>query len=227
MSLAHNPHITTNGLVFYLDAANPKCYSGSGTVVKNMITDIAGELVNSPSYSSNLNGYFSFVAGDYLRFPNDTALDSQQFTVEVFARTNNTTQNGFWFEKGTVNSQYNLFQEYSNIRWRANFDFGFVNMISVSTAAYINTTDWFHIVATHVSGNQKLYINSNQVGSNTITGTISTNNGGMSVGAYGGFSGGRGYYYNGDIAVVKVYNKALNADEVEKNFFALKGRYNI
>ena len=31
MSFHHSPRIVTNGLVFYLDAANPKSYSGTGT----------------------------------------------------------------------------------------------------------------------------------------------------------------------------------------------------
>ena len=38
MALAHSPRIVTDGLVLYLDAANTKSYSGSGTTW----TDISG-----------------------------------------------------------------------------------------------------------------------------------------------------------------------------------------
>lgn len=31
MALGHSPQIVRDGLVLYLDAANPKSYSGSGT----------------------------------------------------------------------------------------------------------------------------------------------------------------------------------------------------
>lgn len=228
MALSHSPKTVKDGLVLSLDTANPKSYLGSGTVIKNMITEISGEVVNSPTYSTSLKGYFSFVTDDYLRFPNDTALDLQTYSVEVFARTNATTQNGFWFEKGTVNSQYSLFQESSSIIWRANIGgIGVSNMIMLNTSSFINTTDWFHIVGTFTSGSQKIYINGVERGSNTLTGTISTNSGGMSVGVYGGFSGGRGYYYNGDIAVVKVYNKVLSETEIKQNFNAIKGRFGL
>lgn len=228
MALSHSPKTVKDGLVLSSDTANPKSYLGSGTVIKNMITEISGEVVNSPTYSTSLKGYFSFVTDDYLRFPNDTALDLQTYSVEVFARTNATTQNGFWFEKGTVNSQYSLFQESSSIIWRANIGgIGTSNMIMLNTSSFINTTDWFHIVGTFTSGSQKIYINGVERGSNTLTGTISTNSGGMSVGVYGGFSGGRGYYYNGDIAVVKVYNKVLSETEIKQNFNAIKGRFGL
>jgi hypothetical protein len=49
----------------------------------------------------------------------------------------------------------------------------------------------------------------------------------MSIGVYGGYAGSRGYYYNGDIAIVRVYNKALSASEVLFNYNALKGRFGL
>ena len=42
MSFHHSPRITTDGLILYLDAANTKSYSGSGTVW----TDLSGNGVN-------------------------------------------------------------------------------------------------------------------------------------------------------------------------------------
>jgi hypothetical protein len=49
----------------------------------------------------------------------------------------------------------------------------------------------------------------------------------MSIGAYGGYSGSRGYYYNGNLAVCRIYNKALTASEIQQNFNALRGRFSI
>lgn len=184
--------------------------------------------ITANSLTYNADGTFSFNgSSNVITFPENSALNSQTVSVEVWAKTNATTQNGFWFEKGNVNTQYSLFQEGGSIRWRANFGSGLVNMVSPTTASFINTTDWFHIVATFVSGQQYVYINGNQVGSNTLTGTITTNANGCSIGAYGGFNGSRGYYYNGDIGVVKVYNRALTAAEVSQNYNALRGRYGL
>lgn len=227
MALTHSPRILRNGLVFCFDAANYKSYPRTGTVVTNIVSNSNGETVNSPAFSDNKKGYFSFVTDDYIRFPEESSLNTQTLTVEVWARTNATTQNGFWFEKGTVNSQYSLFQEGGQILWRANFGSGLVNMISSTTANYINTTNWFQIVGTFVSGQQYVYINSSQAGSAVQTGTIATNANGMSIGTYGGYSGSRGYHYNGDIGVVKVYNRVLSPNEIRQNFEALRGRYGI
>ena len=56
MSYHNGPKIVNDGLVLYLDAANSKSYSGTGTTW----TDLSGNLnnatlVNGPTYSS-LNG---------------------------------------------------------------------------------------------------------------------------------------------------------------------------
>ena len=46
----------------------------------------------------------------------------------------------------------------------------------------------------------------------------------MSIGAYGGFSGARGYYYNGNLAICRVYNKELTPAEILQDYNATKGR---
>jgi hypothetical protein len=228
MAIFSGPEIVNNGLVLNFDAANRRCYLGSGTVVNNIASNTSGSTVNSPAYSTSLNGYFSFVTDDIIIFPEDAALNSQTVSVEVWTRTNNVlNQNGFWFEKGQVNSQYSLFQESNIIVWRANFGAGLVNMVQLTTANFVNTTRWFHIVATHTSGSQRIYINGTSVGTGTSSGTLATNANGMSIGAYGGFNGSRGYYYNGDISAVRVYNRVLSAAEVSQNFEATRNRYGI
>jgi hypothetical protein len=96
-----------------------------------------------------------------------------------------------------------------------------------ATTAGINTTGWFQVVGTFITGSRKLYVNGILKNSDSATGTITTNNGGMSIGVYGGYSGSRSYYYNGDIAIVRVYNKVLLASEVLNNYDALKNRFGL
>mgnify|MGYP000157893575 CR=1 FL=1 len=226
MSLGHGVSMVRSGLVFSFDAANIKCYPGSGTSAFDLAQNsTTGELVNGPTYNSS--GFFSFVTNDYIRFTNSTALDTQTFSIEVWVKTNSLNQNGFWFEKGIVNTQYSLFQESVNIRCRINNGTTFVNTISVATANYMNTTDWFQVVFTFTTGSQVCYINGQVAGTGTTAATITTNTGGMSIGAYGGYSGTRGYYYNGNLSIAKVYNRVLSATEVQQNFNAMRGRYNI
>lgn len=187
------------------------------------------DLLNSSTVSATdltyaANGAISFNgSSNYIRLNNNTALDTQTPTVEVWVKTNATTQNGFWFEKGLVNTQYSLFQEGANIQWRQRLADGTLTNLSTTTASFMNTSSWFHVVGTYISGSRKLYINGVQVNSDGQGGTLATNSGGMTIGEFGGAD----YRYNGSIDVVRVYSKALSAAEVQQNFNAQKGRYGI
>jgi len=224
MSAAAGPDAIESGLVFCLDAGNRASYTGSGTAWNELSNNMSAELVNSPTFNSQNNGFFQFVTDDYARIPNNTNLDTQTPSVEVWIKTNATNQQGFWFEKGTVNTQYSLFQEGTNIQWRQHYGAGYTNL-STDTATYINTSNWYQVVGTFISGRRRLYINGNLVNSDTQAGTISTNSGGMSIGVYGGYSGARGYYYNGNLAICRVYNKELTSAEILQNYNATKGRF--
>lgn len=230
MALSHSPSIVTNGLVLCVDAGNPRSYSGTGTSWNDATSSGYNfTLTNGPSYTSSNPGYFTFDGVNDIAIAGyNTALDTQTPTVEVWIKTNATSQNGFWFEKGAVNTQYSLFQEGPSIQWRQFMSSGqgLVNM-STTTATYINTNSWYQVVGTYTSGSRILYINGVQVNSDTQVGTIATNSSGMSIGAYGGNSGSNSYWYNGALSICRVYNRALSATEVLQNFNATRGRYGI
>ena len=218
--------VIQSGLVFNFDAADQISYPRTGTAVYDTIRNSSGETVNSPSFDTS--GFFTFNgSSSYLRFLNSTALNSQTFSIEVWVKTNNTNQNGFWFEKGQVNTQYSLFQESTFIRCRINNGSTLVNTISVTTADFMNTSSWYQVVFTFTTGSQVCYINGVSRGTGTTSATVATNNEGMSIGVYGGYTGARGYYYNGSLAVARVYNKVLSSTEVTQNFNSLRGRFLI
>ena len=223
MSASSGPRIITDSLVFHLDAADVKSYLKSGSVWNDRSgRGNHGTLVNAPIYSPTNLGNFQFLNNTYISTPNNTALDTQTPSVEVWVKTNATTQNGFWFEKGTVNTQYSLFQESNVIQWRMNIG-GTTTNLSTTTATYMNTSNWYQVVATYSSGSRRLYINGILVNSDTQSGTISTNSVGAIIGSYNN----GGYYYNGSLAICKVYNKALTLQEIKENFNATKSRFNL
>ena len=226
MALQHSPSIVTSGLVLCVDAGNPRSYSGSGTAWQDATTSgFNYTLTNSPTYTSGTSGFFTFDGvNEYATASNNTALDTQTPTVEVWVRTNATTQAGFWFEKGQVNQQYALFQEGGLIQWRQQFSGVGITNLSTTTATYMNTSSWYQVVGTFTTGSRILYINGVQVNSDTYSGTIATNTGGQWIGVYGGAAG---YYYNGSLSICRVYNRVLTASEVLQNFNAIRGRYGI
>ena len=52
MGLGHGPNIVNDGLVFSIDAANPRSYPGSGTVIDSMVGTEVGSL-NGATYSTD------------------------------------------------------------------------------------------------------------------------------------------------------------------------------
>jgi hypothetical protein len=221
MGINYNPRIVTDGLVFCFDAKNVKSYSGSGT----SFTDIGGALAsNSGSFASysSTPGHISFNGsnGSGIQFPSSSIHDTQTPSVEVWVRTNALSQYGFWFEKGTVNSQYSLFQEGTTIVWRHAG-----NSQYTTTSTYMTTGVWYQVVGTYTSGSRKTYINGSLVTSDTVSYSVNTGGSGIGLGSFGG--GQTGYQFNGDLAVVKAYSKALSADEISQNFNALRSRFSI
>ena len=232
MGFSDGPTIVTNGLVLSLDAADRNSYSGSGTAWNDLSgNNSIGTLTNSPTFNTANGGFFGFVTDDYVLIPENSALNSQTISIEMWIKTNSLSQNGMWFEKGQLNTQYNLFQEGASFFWRQRITTGGVINLSMTTSTYLSTTSWAQVVATFTSGDRKIYVNGVVAASDTQTGTIVTDTNGMSIGVWGGFTtkpaDGRGYFYNGSIAIIKVYNRSLSQLEILQNYNAQKSRFDL
>lgn len=205
------------GTVYYNAGYTIHVFTQSG----NFITFDEATLNNSPTYSSTNGGSFAFNGTNTYGFiPNNTLLDNQTPSVGVWVKMNSLSQSGFFFEKGEVNTQYSLFMTTtSTIIWRTmiggtNYD------LNYSTSS-LSTSLWYYIVGTRdASGNKVLYINGVNVATATQAGTISYNTYGINIGRHSS-----GYYLNGNIAAIHVYNRTLTGGEVLHNFNALKGRF--
>lgn len=192
------------------------------------LIDLTGNnILTASSLTYAANNVCSFNgSSDLIIFPENSLFNTQTPTVEVWVKPTSTAQNGFWFEKGTVNSQYALFLEGGNITWR-NYTTSLTSL-TASAATYLSTSAYNQVVGTYTSGTgRRIYVNGVQVASDSQTGTINTNASGCSIGVYGGYSGSRGYYYSGDIGIVRVYNKALTSAEVMQNFNSGRSRYGL
>jgi hypothetical protein len=154
---------------------------------------------------------------DFINIPSSNLFDTQTVTVEVLVKPYATSQNGFWFEKGAVNTQYSLFIEGGNIVWRqaANSQY--------SGSGNMTVNRWNHVVGTFKTGERRTYINGGCSVSDGLSYTMNTNQGNQFIGSYN--SGG--YHYNGEIAIVKVYNRVLSDEEIYKNYLHYKTRFDV
>jgi len=223
--------IVTDGLVLALDAADKNSYPGSGTTWRDLSQfNNTGSLINTPTFNTSNGGNLQFATDDYIVLPENLALNNQTISIEIWLKTNATSQNGMIFEKGQLNAQYNLFQEGASLFWRQRITTGVVNL-SITTATYLSTTSWAQLVTTFTSGDRKIYVNGVVAASDTQAGTIVTDLNGISIGTWGGFTtrpaDGRGYFFNGSIAILKAYSKVLSQSEILQNYNAQKSRFNL
>ena len=225
-----NPTIIKSGLVLLLDAANSKSYPGSGTTW----TDLSGNGNNGTNanmtFESLNGGIFDFATNSVSTIPNSDSLNSPVtgLTIEAVVKFNGNSAD-FIFEKGNVNTQYSLFSHGSDIVFRTfhDGDGGYNSLIIQKTSAappLLNGV-YNHIIGTWNGSTKRIYVNGNSIASSSKSGNLVTTSAGAAVGRFGGTSSG--YFFDGKIAKVAVYNQGLTQEQVRQNFQAIRERFGI
>ena len=230
MGTFYNPKIVTNGLVLLLDAGNSKSYPGSGTTW----TDLSGNGNNGTNanmtFETNNGGIFDFATNSVSTIPNSASLNSPVtgLTIEALVNFDSNTQD-FIFEKGNVNSQYSLFSHGSDIVFRTFHDgdgtYHSIAILKANANPPISNGVFNHIIGTWNGSTKRLYVNGNSIASSSKSGNLTTTSNGAAVGRFGGSSSG--YFFDGKIAFVRVYNIGLTQDQVRQNFEAIRGRFSL
>ena len=216
MGIDYNTIIVTDGLVIYLDAANTRSYSGSGTSSNSLVGGIGATLVNGVGFTSSNNGAFTFDgSNDYINFGNSSAVQQSSGTLSAWAKAS-SPGGGY---RGIIAKQgaYGLFYTDSVLvayDWTAD--------APRSTGVNIADNTWKNVVLTYqssVSNGTRIYINGVSVLTTTITVLNQTGN------LFGGAEANAGQYASCQISLFNMYNRALSATEVLQNYNATKGRY--
>ena len=234
MGSHYNPRIVTDGLVLHLDAANVRSYPGSGTTW----TDLSGlgnngTLTNGPTFNANNAGSIVFDGtNDYTTLGTPTRLNQIQVPLTICAWVNLNSSSGLRTIWG-VYSRADSHEIYSLLRvnngtlhyYASNVSGGYQSQASFT----VNTGVWCFIAAV-VSGS---------ISSPTVTNYLNTQKQTFSYSAFsstpiatvdfriGGNQAQLNEGWNGNIAQVFWYNKALNDSEIRQNFNATRGRFGI
>jgi len=152
----------------------------------------------------------------------NASVDVQSFTLECWV---NLEFNGTYQEflsKGDSSSD-RTFELYLN---NTENQFGvLVNTVGITFAAQtINENQWYHVVASYNSTNDAIRGYVDSVEKLSTTGSINPNNtdGDVIIGAWFDKSL---FKTNGQIAQPRIYNRALTAEEVQRNYNAGKNIY--
>jgi len=225
MSINYNSNIATSGLVFCIDAANPRSYSGSGTTVYDATsTQPAVSMLNGTTYTSGISGYWTFDGiDDYIGGSNlTTSLSGGTMEIWTYITAINRSQGFFTLNTGSGAYINFWMPTTNNMRWEVIGSTGSAySTINATTTSVVNT--WYHFVGTFNGTTTIIYVNgvseASQTMTNQPTGSYTAP---ISVGRYDA-----SYPSASRIPVARFYNRALTAAEVLQNFNALRGRYGI
>lgn len=216
--MQYGPRISTDGLIFCLDAADSRSYPGSGTTWYDLTNTCNATLINGPSYSPNYykgNFYFDGT-NDYARatLPSTTTFSTFSYNVWV----NRTTAIGW----RTIIDQ-------NNDQWFLGTWDGFLSIYNpiFTNLYYLVPGTWYNIAVTHEYGQPLyVYVNGELIYTSISDSTIHTTN-------YYGIGAGiisltqANEFWKGYIGPVHVYNRALSSIEVQRHYAANKTRYFI
>ena len=220
MATLYSPKIVTDGLVLCLDAGNNKSYPSSGTAWSDLSgNNNNGTLTNGPTFTSSFGGSIVFDGtNDYVNLPYLLLSASQDFTINIWIKANSPNVGG-----GTIFCNYmagnlQLFYGTSGIGMWLNNDSTYLD----SPATEFTTNPVF-FTAQRIGGNEtRVYLNTILKKTGASTSTIgSVSNFRMGTNTNGG------EVYNGNIAQVSIYNRALSASEVLQNYNSNKGRFGL
>ncbi len=225
MGVNSGPSASPDGLIYCLDPANPRSYPGTGTGVTELSRISANPTLNSGvTYYANPKGYFEF----------DGVNDNIPFTLTNFGTT--TTVEIWMKMKAFVNgmpfgfNSYDVYAGSSGMGFNtAAGDIYGLTSTQVTNLGLLN--QWKHYVFEMRSDvsytNNKIYINGQ---SQTLSQVSTAENAGNRT-----FNSGSGriscwlqdnnYHQPMDIALFRVYNRALTQAEITNNYNAFRKRF--
>lgn len=221
MGLTHSPKIVTNGLVLALDAANNKSYPGSGTTW----TDLSGNgntgtLTNGPTFSSANGGIIVYDGVDDTVTCNLVTSDANNVTMEAwFKATTLPGDRGLIYNGNGGSNGYGL--QFGACGATSTTLYVFFGGVSCNVVSYagMTTNVWYQAVYTRTttpSTSNILYINGISRSTNTTSNPNAPAGSTLISSAF-----------NGNIAIARIYNRALSATEVLQNYNTTRIRFGL
>ena len=229
-------NMVTDGLVFYNDYSNTKCYISGNTTCNDLSSNQLVGTISGCTYSGN-SLYFNGAGGVNSHVRRNSALNTgDDFTVSVWMRTpladatrrslvgnsyNYINKNGWFFSTGGGGTYTGCFF----------ISVGNDTAYRTAVSGTIQSDVWYFLSGVIQSGGSaiRLYRNNEEIiltaalklTSNTITYTHPQ----LNIGCRN--IGTTNEPYTGNIANVLIYNRALSQNEITQNFNAIRKKFNI
>ena len=241
------PRIVGDGLILYLDAANPNSYNSRNPL---NWTDVSknknnGTLVNGPIFNNANGGSIVFDGiNDFVKINNNQVannLSSMTVSVWVYALWVSMSVNyapiitkianivdGAGWEMGYVEDNTpRTFYFYTQNAGGSIFKFFKTNSLSLLNNTWINVTasytNSFADILIYINGINQSLVNQSTAG--TIT-SINTNSS-VAIASRDGVNTFGTNFTSLQLANAQVYNRVLSQAEITQNFNATRGRFGV
>ena len=239
----HLAPIVTNGLVFGIDGGNLVSYNPGDTSTFSLSpTNVKqnnpiGTLTNGADWDNRGSGTWTFDGvDDRINFDGIQILNSigvtsgadndVDYSMEAWIKLNAypegiaTQGDSIMGHNSALGIGLQVFGNGSN----AYVNFGYRTNSNYNSNSFLNLNQWYHIVGTReVGGYLRIYING--VVDYAVSGDLKVDYDTVNFGV--GNSPSRIGPFNGDIAICRIYDRALTETEVSQNFEANRNRFGL
>ena len=230
--------LTTNGFwnsyvepLVYLDSGISSSYPGSGSTWFDLTTGNNATLINTPTYTSDFDGILEFnnTSLEYATIPNIGTL--QNWTLEVWVRFtssltgqismvvgnefNLSSSINFTIGTNSAPSSYNIVAGFFQNGWYNTTGF----------APILNT--WYQIVGTYDGSTIRQYVNGSASGGTLNVSATLQSGGEVRIMRRWDSALTSSNLFNGDLAIVKIYDKVLNSDQINSLWNINKTRFGL
>ncbi|MGN7439439.1 MAG: LamG-like jellyroll fold domain-containing protein [Alcanivorax sp.] len=213
--------------------------TGGGTVAnQGSLGGVDGTLVNSPTLGGEAlhSGGSASVEFDgvnqYITIPDSGGINlspQSERTIELVFNADTTAGRQVLYEEGATVNSLTIYIDNGNV-YVTGRDQGAWGPALIS--APINAGETYHVAFTLNSNDGEFigYLNGQEIGRDVVTATFPSHSGDIGIGAmnesawfHDGSASGTGFYFDGRISDVAVYNDTLSAAELANHATAVTG----
>jgi hypothetical protein len=226
---AYDASFNGAGALLYLDAGNTASYPGSGTTWTDLSTyQNNATLTNSPAFTSagsasyfSFNGTNQYAPVTQAKFNVTYTGKTTMFSIRTVSANTGNALYRCLFGGDSLRNFNTYMYHVSGSTWQLHFASNGLGGISNSFTVVDN--QWLVVAITQTLGGVlTYYVNGQQLGTPQTGITFSQYlNGGTEAVARAD------NYWRGDMGVCAVYGRALNADQIQQNYNALRARYGL
>jgi hypothetical protein len=215
-------NIVKNNLVLNLDSTSSVSYPTTGTAWKDLSGyGNNGTLINGPTFDSVSESIIFDGTDDYAVLSNFINKPITEITCESWIKPDKPTISGT-IRGGAISSSNSMYLGIiDSVDGGNTFAMHWANQTNNSRVynwnGSIPNNSWSHLVGTYDGATARAYLNGVEIWSTAQTGVIPDAT--YYVGTYGGTVVDGTHNFKGNIPIARIYNKALNQNEILQNYY--------